>query len=286
MTMNQKPGGYLDLLELCSIGDRFSYDKYFTIVYNVATGFGRAEDDHELPFVCEEDTVASPTLAVVLGGKQQTMFMSGLDLSQLFHMQHRIQIHRPMPAAADYIVDDRIVDVIDKGPGRGALIYLEKKVRLAEDDTPLCTSLYIMLARGDGGIGGTDTPVAPAHPIPDREPDHVVEAQVRPEQAYLYALTGDSNPLHRVPSVARKAGFPGPILHGLCTYGMACHAIMKSVCAFDPDAIKEIDARFKSPVFLGSHLRFELWRDGDIVSFRALNEDRVVLDNGRCELRG
>jgi acyl dehydratase len=141
-------------------------------------------------------------------------------------------------------------------------------------------------ARGDGGFGGPKEGAPEPHAVPDRAPDLVHEAATRPDQAFLYALSGDRNPLHRDPNVARMAGFPRPILHGLCTYGIACRSVLSAVCDYDPARITGFDVRFSAPVFPGETIVTEMWVDGAIVSFRSKVKERdvVCLNNGKCTL--
>jgi len=140
--------------------------------------------------------------------------------------------------------------------------------------------------RGDGGFGGPPRKQPPPHQLPERAPDLVCDLPTRPEMALIYRLSGDPNPLHVDPEIAKAAGFPRPILHGLGTFGVAAHAILKSVCGYDPDCLKAMAARFSAPVFPGETIRTELWRDGTIVSFRACVVERevVALNNGYAEV--
>jgi acyl dehydratase len=150
----------------------------------------------------------------------------------------------------------------------------------------LCTLVGTAFARGDGGFGGPKDGAPEPHAIPARAPDLVHEANTRPDQAFLYALSGDRNPLHRDPNVARMAGFPRPILHGLCTYGIACRSVLSIVCDYDPARITGFDVRFSAPVFPGETIVTEMWVDGAIVSFRSKVKERdvVCLNNAKCTL--
>jgi acyl dehydratase len=127
----------------------------------------------------------------------------------------------------------------------------------------------------------------PVHVIPERAPDLVCELATRPEAALIYRLSADLNPLHADPAVAKAAGFPKPILHGLATFGVASHAVLKMVCGYDPARLASIAGRFSAPVYPGETIRTELWRDGDVVSFRAkvVERDVVAINNGRAALR-
>lgn len=277
---------YESLMALQSRGDRFAQTEEQTLLYNLATGFGRSSDERELTYVYEKGLSASPSLASILGLRQRTITDSPLNFEMLVHGEQRITLHRPLDPAFEYIADEQVIEVIDKGPGRGAVLLVEKEVRRL-DGTPICTLLSTTLARGDGGFGGPARSAPSPHPIPDRQADFVFRMEIRPEQNFLYALCGDRNPLHRDPQAAHAAGFPRPILHGLCTFGMACHAVMASICGFASDAFAAIDARFSAPVFPGETIEVDLWRDHDVVSFRVRVASRgvVALNNGRCLLR-
>jgi acyl dehydratase len=144
-----------------------------------------------------------------------------------------------------------------------------------------------MFARGDGGFGGSPDGGPALHTIPDRAPDLVKECDTRPDQALLYALSGDRNPLHRDPNFAKLVGFPRPILHGLCSYGTACRAVLSTVAEYQPERIRQFDVRFSKPVFPGETLVVEMWQDGSAISYRASVKERpgtVVLNNGLCIL--
>jgi len=202
------------------------------------------------------------------------------------HGEQRLTVHRPMPFAADILADERITGAFDKGE-KGAIILIEKTLRLKETGEKLCTLVATTVARGDGGFGGPKEGTPETHPLPSRAPDLVQSCDTRRDQAFLYALSGDRNPLHRDPKVAKMAGFPRPILHGLCTYGTACRAVISTVCEYDPDRIAGFDARFSAPVFPGETIVTEMWIDGPVVSFRSKVKERdvVVINNGKCTLR-
>jgi acyl dehydratase len=163
----------------------------------------------------------------------------------------------------------------------------EREVRERATGEKLCTITASYFLRGDGGFGGPQLRQPEPHPIPERAPDLVKECDTRPDQAFLYALSGDRNPLHRDPAVAKMAGFPRPILHGMCSYGTACRAVLSSVGKYQSERIKQFDVRFSKPVFPGETIVTEMWVDGGTVSFRATVKERagvVVLNNGLCVL--
>lgn len=269
-------------------GRRFAYGDRDTMLYALAAGMGRDPlDDRELKFVYEgPGFVAMPTLAVVVARSMLARTLP-IDFARVLHGEQSLTIHQPLPTAAELIADTRIVRILDKGAGKGALIYHETAARLAGDDTPLFTVGGSLFARGDGGFGGAAGPAPVVHAIPDRAPDHVHVIETRADQALLYRLTGDRNPLHADPALARRAGFPVPILHGLASYAIACRAVLATVCDYDPSRIAGFDVRFTSPVFPGDTIETDVWVDHGTVSFRCRVPARGVtaLNNGRCLLR-
>lgn len=265
----------------------FSYGERDVLLYAVSVGMGRTPlDRRELPFVYEGAGLRPvPSMACVLA-PSGLLTRTGIDYGKVLHGAQSLVFHRPLPTAADLLVDARVEAVFDRGPAKGAIIHLRSDARTRADDRPLFSMTMTIMARGDGGCGGpARTPPAP-HPLPERPPDAEIALDTRPEQALLYRLNGDRNPLHADPAVAKRAGFEVPILHGLCTYGIACRAVLHEACGDDPAALAELDARFSSPVFPGDRILTELWRDGPCVSFRCRVPERnvVVLDHGRAAL--
>ncbi|MEJ2256768.1 MAG: MaoC/PaaZ C-terminal domain-containing protein [Woeseiaceae bacterium] len=267
----------------------FSYTDKDSILYALSVGMGRDPvDPRELPYVCEhvESLHTMPTLATVLVPE---MFPVGLgwDYSQILHSEQRMRLFRPLPPAADLLINKRVLDVFDRGPKLGALVLLEAEGRLARDDTALFSMGCTIVARGDGDFGGPKGKGIPPHRTPRREPDLSCDIETRTDQALLYRLTGDRNPLHANPAAAAALGFERPILHGLCTFGIACKAVLQTICEYDYTLIEEFDARFSSPVIPGDTITTDMWQDGNVVSFRCYVRERgaEVLRNGRCVLR-
>lgn len=266
----------------------FSYTDADTMLYALSIGMGKDPLDlPELPYVYEqgEPLKTIPTLATVLVPE---MFPVGLgwDYSQILHSEQRMRLYRPLPPAADLLINKRVVDAFDRGPKLGALILLEAEGRLASDDTVLFTMGCSIVARGDGGFGGPKGKGIPPHRPPRREPDLSCDITTRRDQALLYRLTGDRNPLHADPAVARSVGFDRPILHGLCTFGVACRAVLQTICDYDYTLIREFDARFSAPVMPGDTITTDMWQEGNVVSFVCSVKERgvVVLRNGKCTL--
>lgn len=261
-----------------------------TLLYALSAGFGRDPlDARELAYVYEGKALKTvPTMSTVLTGDGFAGYLAdcGWDYSRVLHGEQRLELHRPLPAAGRILLDSRVTAVYDKGPEKGAVILTETAGRLARDDAALFTLGSTIFARGDGGFGGPAGSGPAPHPEPEREPDLVCELSTRPEQALLYRLNGDRNPLHADPALAGSVGFRAPILHGLCTYGFACHAVLKTVCEYDHTLITGFDARFSSPVYPGETILTEMWQDGNIVAFRCRVPERgvTVISNGKCTL--
>lgn len=260
-----------------------------SMLYAQSIGFGRdAVDRKELAYVYEQGSPLQtvPTLASAI---VPDMFPPdlGWDYSQVLHVEQRLQLYRPLPPAADLRLDKRVVDVFDRGPKRGALFLFEVEGRLAKDDTVVFTQGATVLARGDGGFGGPSGSGPKPHRPPRREPDLSCDTPTRADQALLFRLNGDRNPLHADPDAAAAAGFSIPILHGLCSYGIACRAILKTICDYDHTLIEGFDARFSLPVLPGDTITTDMWQDGNIVSFQCSVKERdcVVIRNGKCTLK-
>lgn len=265
------------------------YDVKETILYALGLGLGLDPMDEEaLSFVTETRLRALPTMATVLGypGFWLRNLDTGVDWVKVLHGEQGVTLHRPLPPRGCVIGRNRVVDIIDKGPGKGALVYVERRIVEQESGALLATLRQTAFCRGDGGFGGPRRETPPPHAIPERAPDLVCDLPTSGQTALIYRLSGDDNPLHCDPAVARAAGYPRPILHGLASFGIAGYAILHSVCGGDPARLSAIAARFSAPVFPGETIRVEMWRDGAAVSFRAraLERDVVAINNGRAEV--
>ncbi|GGJ39624.1 MaoC family dehydratase [Neoroseomonas lacus] len=256
-----------------------------TALYNFSIGLGQDPmDQAQLDFLYEPRLRAMPSMAVVLGypGFWIRNPDTGVDWTQVLHGEQSIILHKPLPAEGEIIGRSRITSIVDRGPGKGAMLYNERVVTDARTGEKLATLEGTTFARGDGGFGGPSGPIKKPHAEPDRAPDLTVDLPTRPEQAIVYRLNGDHNPLHIDPEVAAKAGFKQPILHGLCTFGVVCHALMKSLCGYDPARFGRMDLRFSSPVYPGETIRTEIWHEEGGAAFRArvIERDKVVVSNG------
>jgi acyl dehydratase len=255
------------------------------ILYALSVGLGQDPlDRRQLDYVDHHRALrALPAMAVVLGhpGFWLRDPRTGVDAVRLVHGEQGIRLHRPLPTDGEIIGRTRVTGLIDKGAGKGALLYSEKQVTDAASGAVLAVTTSTTFLRGDGGFGGPEGPVRPPHAMPEGTPDLTIDLPTRPEQALYYRLNGDDNPLHADPVTAERAGFPRPILHGLCTLGVVSHALLRALGDYDAARFRGLDLRFTAPVFPGETIRTEIWRDG---AFRArvIERDVVVVNNGRA----
>lgn len=268
-----------------------SYTEKDTMLYALGVGLGQDPTDREqLRFVYEKNLKALPTQAVVLAhpGLWVRDLDTGIDYVKVVHGEQGLVLHKPLPASGTVLGISRVTGVFDKGEGRGALVLSERKIVEKSTGDLLATISQTTFCRGDGGFGGPSGPTPAPHVLPEREADMVCDLATVPQAALIYRLNADMNPLHADPDVAAKAGFPQPILHGLATYGVSGHAVLKSVCDYDPGRLKSLDCRFTAPVYPGETFRTEIWIDGTIVSFRtrSLERDVIAISNGRAEITG
>jgi len=283
------PIQYPEILDLKETGAAIEYTDRETMLYALGIGLGADPlNEAELPFVYEKALRAVPTVAtVVASGTGMSTESLGVNYKLVLHGEEETILHRPMPPAAKLIADSSVVEVYDKGESKGALIIRRTVLRDAGDGEPIATLNRTIFARGDGGCGGGQGSPPTPHPTPEREPDQRIEYTTRPDQALLYRLSGDRNPLHADPAVGKSAGFDRPILHGLCTYGITCRAVLETYCDLDPERMASHAARFSSPVYPGESIAVDLWRDGDVVSFEASVPERgkTIIKNGKSVLR-
>lgn len=266
-----------------------SYGPDDAILYALGLGLGQDPmNEQELAFVYEKNLKILPTMPAVVAypGFWARDLDTGIDWVKLVHGEQSMILHKPLPPNGAIVGRTRVVDVVDKGPGKGALLYSERRLTDKATGDLVATIVQTTFCRGDGGFGGPQRPTPAPHAIPERAPDLVCDLPTRPEAALIYRLSADRNPLHADPEIAKAAGYPRPILHGLATFGVAGHAILKSVCGYQPARLKAIAGRFSTPVFPGETIRTEMWHDGPVISFRSrvVERDVVALNNGRAEI--
>lgn len=251
-----------------------------------ALGVGAGVD--ELEFTTENTQGVQqqvlPTFPAVFRMDSRVLKLIGeFDLTKLVHAAQQVEVPGPLPTSGAVLTTSRVANMYDKGTA--ALVVIESD-SIDEDTGALLfrttSSLYIA---GAGGWGGDRGPRS-SWSQPTREPDHQVEYDTRKDQALLYRMCGDRNPLHSDPTFARRAGFDRPILHGLCTFGFAGRAVLHTVAERDVARVHTVEARFAAPVWPGDTLRFDIWSmQDDIALFQARRDDRsLVLANGRCTL--
>ncbi|MFT7470225.1 MAG: acyl dehydratase [Kiritimatiellia bacterium] len=255
------------------------------MLYALGVGMGLDPLNEEtLRFVYEENLKVLPSQSVMTAhpgfwAKEED---TGLDWVKVLHAGQEIIMHKPFPGEGTVEAKTRITSVTDKGERIGALIVSDRVVSDVATGEDICTLVTTILARGDGGFGGERKATPKTDIIPKSEPDMVCDLPTQPQQALIYRLTGDFNPLHASPIVARNAGFKAPILHGLCTMGVATHALVKSCCDYDTSRFKCMRLRFSAPVYPGETIRTEIWINGNEMAFRckSLEQDKVVINNG------
>lgn len=263
-----------------------TYDKRDTILYALGLGYGADPmNEAELPFVYEKALTCLPSYANILchPGFWAQDPQYGIDWVKILHAEQSLTVHKPLPATGAIRGEYRIAGIEDKGEGRGALLHQEKELFDQASGDHLATVRSTLFMRGNGGQGAFGDSMPAAEPVPDRAPDRTVEIATLPRQALIYRLSGDWNPLHADPEIARKAGFSAPILHGLCTNGIANRAILSAYCGNDVSRFKSMFVRFSKPVMPGETIRVEFFEEGaGRLRFRAVVVERgeVVLD--RC----
>ncbi|MGA1243963.1 MAG: MaoC/PaaZ C-terminal domain-containing protein [Ilumatobacteraceae bacterium] len=261
-----------------------SWNSKDALLYAVGIGAGSAD----LAFTTENtsgvDQVVFPTFAVVAGsgtaspGKSAMGEIGTFNWAMLVHGSQAVTLHRPIPVDANATTQDKVVAMYDKG--KAAVVVTESEVKTA-DGEPLFTTRSSVFIRGEGGWGGDRGPSGPQNEPPASAPDHEITMQTSPDQAFVYRLSGDRNPLHTDPSFAALGGFDRPILHGLCTYGFTGRALLKALCDEDVRRFHHIEGRFSSPVMPGEALTVRSWRTsaGEAV-FTTSVGDKAVIDQG------
>ncbi|MGH1490731.1 MAG: MaoC/PaaZ C-terminal domain-containing protein [Acidimicrobiales bacterium] len=269
---------------------RASWDADACLLYALGIGAGVADPvGEELEFTTENtrgvDQKVFPTFAVVAGfngkGGRSAMGQAGTwDNRMLVHGEQGIKLLRPLPTTGEIDMVDEITGIYDKG--KGAVVASKMVATTVDDGEPLFETTSSVFIMGEGGFGGDRGPTEKANVAPDRDADYEVTYQTRPDQALLYRLCGDRNPLHSDKQFSDVGGFPKPILHGLCTYGFTGRALLHTLCDSAPERFTSMEGRFSSPVMPGEALTVKVWNDGDGKAiFQTAGDDgRVVIDNG------
>ena len=263
------------------------YGRDDVILYHLGVGAGVPPTDaRELSYTYEKNLVVLPTFTTVArsGAGSALMQTPGLeyDRTKLLHGEQDVEIHRPLPPEAKLRGRSRVADVYDKGKAALAIIEVEA----SDEEGPLFTTRMSLFLRGEGGFGGPPGPPV-ANAAPDREPDQVIESTTLPQQALLYRLCGDKNPLHCDPDFAARAGFDRPIIHGLCSYGIVCKAVVDGVLDGAVDRVARYQARFRGVAFPGETYETRVWREDGKLLVEAWSVERgeIILSNGCVTLR-
>jgi acyl dehydratase len=265
---------------------RRSWNSKDALLYALGVGAGASDPLDELEFTTEntsgKEQRALPTIAVVLGPLGGAFGAIGtFNPAMLVHGEQGITLHREIPVEGELEAVSEITGIYDKG--KGAVVVTESKAVLVDSGEPLFDTRMSAYIRGEGGWGGDRGPSGNPNAAPERDPDESIQLQTRTDQALIYRLSGDRNPLHSDPAFAAMGGFDKPILHGLCTYGFTGRGLLHAMCGSDPARFKGMDARFSSPVMPGESLTVKMWNDGDgSAIFQTCGQDgRVVIDGGR-----
>lgn len=259
------------------------YDARDAIIYALGVGLGQDTcNPDDLAFLDERQLSVLPSYAVTLTSPGMWIRDAafGVDFAKLVHFEQMAWFSNPLPASADVVGDARILSLTDRGEGKGAVLVLERTISDAVSRTLYCRLHQTLLLRGDGGFGGDPTPLQPSI-IPAVDAKLTARMRVSPRAALLYRLSGDWNPLHLDPLMAKQAGFERPILHGLASYAMAGVAVSRA-CDRDPGSIGALGCRFSGFIYPGDTLDVRVWSTGDTSAvFQAFVGDRKVLDQGQ-----
>lgn len=267
---------------------RDDYDPRDVIIYALGVGAGLSSDVEETHFLYERGLQALPTMALVLGtaGFWPMDPKSGLDWINILHGEQRLTLHQPLDPAGIMLGTTVITDLADKGAGKAAMIRSVKTLKNPGGEL-VAEATETWVVRGGGGFGGArDLPGDALPAVPSRDPDYAVPLPTSRAQAATYRLSGDRNPLHIDPVIARRAGHERPILHGLSTMGVIARAVIHACADGDAARLREIALRFTAPVFPGDTIETHLWQEADRLHFRAMAVERgvVIADNGVATL--
>ena len=280
------PINYDEIMSMTSENVEISYSDKDSIIYSLGVGLGNDPMNlAELKYVYENSQVALPSMATNFQYHSPLLLKANINFILVVHGEQKLSFSNPLPVSGDFISNAKVIGCYDKGAGKGAIIDVETTINLKKDNTEICKLVSTTFARGDGGFGGPESPKSEIF-RPEGDPDFVHEIKTKPDQALIFRLSGDYNPLHSDPNFAKTAGFEKPILHGMCTYGIACRSLVESVCEGDATKLKKFDCRFSSPVYPGETIVTEMWKNGSKVYYQSKvkERDKIVIKNGVSEI--
>ena len=280
------PINYDEIMSMTSENVEISYSDKDSILYSLGVGLGNDPMNMaELKYVYENSQVALPSMATNFQYHSPLLLKANINFILVVHGEQKLSFTNPLPVSGDFISNAKVIGCYDKGAGKGAIIEVETTINQKKDNTEICKLVSTTFARGDGGFGG---PESPKNEIfkPEGDPDFVHEIKTKPDQALIFRLSGDYNPLHSDPNFAKTAGFEKPILHGMCTYGIACRSVVEGVCEGDAKRLKKFDCRFSSPVYPGETIVTEMWKNDSKVYYQSKvkERDKIVIKNGVSEI--
>jgi acyl dehydratase len=274
----------LDIVGTTSEAAERSWTSTDSLLYALGVGAGSLAPDEELEYTTENSADRPqrvlPTFAALMGaGGRVRSEIGEFDPAMLLHGEQGIELFGPIPPAGSVLTTSTVAGIYDKGSG--ALVVTESTSVDTVTGERRWGTTNALFIRGEGGFGGDRGPTGTAPAIPAGPPDQVVEYATRTDQALVYRLSGDRNPLHSDPVFARRAGFERPILHGLCTYGFTGRALLHTLCHSDPGRFRSMHGRFSRPTYPGDTLTVSMWVDGPVAAFRTENQrGEVILDHG------
>mgnify|MGYP001496055634 FL=1 len=281
------PINYDEIMSMTSENVEISYSDKDSILYSLGVGLGNDPMNMaELKYVYENSQVALPSMATNFQYHSPLLLKANINFILVVHGEQKLSFTNPLPVSGDFISNAKVIGCYDKGAGKGAIIDVETTINLKKDNTEICKLVSTTFARGDGGFGGPESPKSEIF-RPEGDPDFVHEIKTKPDQALIFRLSGDYNPLHSDPNFAKTAGFEKPILHGMCTYGIACRSLVESVCEGDAKRLKKFDCRFSSPVYPGETIVTEMWKNDSKVYYQSKvkERDKIVIKNGVSEIK-
>ena len=280
------PINYDEIMSMTSENVEISYSDKDSILYSLGVGLGNDPMNMaELKYVYENSQVALPSMATNFQYHSPLLLKANINFILVVHGEQKLSFSNPLPVSGNFISNAKVIGCYDKGAGKGAIIDVETTINLKRDNTEICKLVSTTFARGDGGFGGPESPKSEIF-RPEGDPDFVHAIKTKPDQALIFRLSGDYNPLHSDPNFAKTAGFEKPILHGMCTYGIACRSLVESVCEGDAKRLKKFDCRFSSPVYPGETIVTEMWKNGSKVYYQSKvkERDKIVIKNGVSEI--